>query len=154
MRKTEEIVIDDTRYSTTQYSAGKAVRLLTRLVKIVGKPLGLIASSGGLDAELKPDLVGQAVVALSENLEADDSLKIIQEILEGTLILSDQVNRPIVFDIDFAGRIGHLFKLLQKILLFQYGDFLENLAQATPPVLGSSVKRAAIPMGANRIKAL
>ena len=63
-------------------------------------------------------------------------------------IFDGDTNRPIVFDIDFQGKLGHLFRLLKEILSFQYADFLGDLAAITPKIPASKKQKT------GRIKAL
>src|SRR3990172_1463647 len=127
-REVEEVEIDGTRYSVSQYSAGKAVRLLAKLVKLVGRPIGILTGAG-MDSEIKTDLIASALEALGSSVEPEDLEKLVREILEGTIIFTeDGKNRQIVFDTDFTGRIGHLFRVLKHVLSYQYADFLGDLA--------------------------
>lgn len=144
-RKSEDFEIDGVRYSTTQYSGTKGLTLFAKIAKIAGKPIGILVGSG-LDAEVKPNMIGLAVEALTQNLEPEDFVKTIKEILEGTIIYTDGENRPIIFDKDFGGGIGHLFKLLKHVLAFQYSDFLGGIAEITPAITVRSKQ--------NRVKAI
>lgn len=130
-RNSEDIEIDGTRYTLTQYPATTAVKLLVKLTKVIGKPVAIITAAG-LDASLSMSLVSEAVDALSQNLDPDQFDKMIKEILSGTRFhLEDGKSRELIFDMDFQGRIGHLFKLLKAVLQFQYSDFLGEIAAAS-----------------------
>lgn len=138
MRKDKELYLDGTRYIIGQYNARNAVALLVKLSKIIGKPLGILTAQTERDTEeTKKRLIGEAIEALTSRLESDETLSLIDQILKETSIIDGDTNRPIIFDIDFAGKLGHLFKLLKEILTFQYADFLGDLAAITPSMAAS-----------------
>lgn len=130
--KSEEVSVDGRRYILNQYTAGKAVKLLARIAKVIGKPIALI-TGGGMGKEMTGEILATAVDALTQNLEPDDLDKMIRDILEGTLLIDGNKNKNVVaiFDIEFAGELGHLFNLLKEVLKFQYSDFLAVTAVAT-----------------------
>lgn len=148
MIKDKDLILDGTRYVLSQYTARNAVALLVKLSKIIGKPLGILTGQTEKDSEaVKKKLIGEAIDALTSNLEADETITLIEQILKGVSIIDGDTNRPLVFDIDFAGRLGHLFKLLKEVLMFQYSDFLGDLAAITPSIAVSKKE-------SGRIKAL
>ena len=146
MRKDKDFYLDDVHYLATQYDATKALKLLIRLSKIIGKPLGILTSQTDNEA-LKQGLIGDAIDALTQRIDADETLNLIDQILKCVTIFDGDTNRQIIFDIDFQGKLGHLFKLLKEVLTFQYSDFLGDLAAITP-------KMAASKKQDGRIKAL
>lgn len=136
MLKSEEIVVDDRKYRVSQYTAGTGLKIFTKLAKLIGGPLSMLASKG-MDAEVSGDLLGNAVSALTSQLEPDATLALTKEILLNTQISDNDKYRDITFDYDFAGRFGHLSKLLKEILKFQYADFLGELVAITPNISAS-----------------
>jgi len=145
-KRTEEFEVSGTRYATTHYSTGKSLRLFAKLGKIMGKPMGLIIGAGQ-DAEIQPEMMGDALESLFASTEPEEFEDLVKEILKGTLIFPENgSNREIVFDADFSGKIGELFQVLKHVLMFQY-DFLGDLAGITP---AAPAKRRT----AGRIKAL
>lgn len=128
----EEILVDETKYAVTQYSAGKSLRLLTTLAKVMGEPISIITGSG-LDAKVGPELIGSAIKSLANSASPTEIESLAKAILEGVIIYSAEGHgRQINFDLDFAGKIGHLFKVLKAVLAFQYSDFLAGLADVMP----------------------
>lgn len=146
MRHSHDFEVDGTKYQTSHYPTGKAVRLLTKLGKIIGPSIGSL-SQQGMDTQVSGSMIGDALQKLFENIEADESEALLKEILSGTLIFTDSGNRVIVFDTDFAGSIGRLFKVAKEILQFQYSDFLAGIAEITPATLANKT-------AGNRIKAV
>ena len=147
MRKDKDFYIDDVHYLVTQYPARLALQLLVRLSKIIGKPLGILTAQTD-DEEVKKNLIGEAIDALTQRIDADETLNLVEQLLKCVTIFDGNTNRQIIFDIDFQGRLGHLFKLLKEVLSFQYADFLGDLAAITPTMAASKKREA------GRIKAL
>ena len=149
MRHTEEFTVDDTTYRTTHYAATVANKLLTRIARIVGPGFATLGVAG-MDAEVTPDLIGTAVSSLLAQTDESDMDDLLKKIISTTQIIDSNGNRPIIFDTDFAGKIGHLYKVVKEVLSFQYSDFLAAIVE----LLGQG--SAAIKMQqnpANRIKA-
>lgn len=117
MIHTREILVDGQSYSVTQFSASKGMKLLTRLVKILGEPMASFLSNPDAEAE---GAFQMALGSLSEKLDEDVVLNTVKELID---CLSTSEG-PIQFDTHFAGRFGHLFKVIGEVLKFQYGDFL------------------------------
>lgn len=120
MQKTEVRNIDSHTYEITQYSAGKGLKLLFRLGKILGKPLGLIAESAKSDSK---EFISKAAEALFEHMDENLGEQTVRDILETTRC----DNKPILFDTHFSGQMGHLFKVVKSVLEVQYGDFFSVL---------------------------
>jgi len=147
VRKDKDFYIDEVHYLATQYPAKQALTLLVRLSKIIGKPLGILTAQTD-DENVKKNLIGEAIDALTQRIDADETLNLVEQILKCVSIFDGDTNRPIVFDIDFQGKLGHLFRLLKEILSFQYADFLGDLAAITPKIPASKKQET------GRIKAL
>ena len=116
MIHTREILVDGESYKVTQFSASKGMKLLTRLIKILGEPMASFFSNPDAEQEMAFQV---ALAALSDKLDEDVVLATVKELIDS---LSDG-DGQISFDTHFAGRFGHLFKVLGKILEVQYGDF-------------------------------
>ena len=143
----EEFVVDDTRYITNKYHTPDALRIFAILSKLIGKPFGILAGQG-FDAEASKNLVGEAIDALTQNIDPDKFDHIVKDALKTTEIFTENRKRPIMFNNDFQGKTLHLFKVLKHVLMFQFADFLGELGTIIP---------AAVPMKkpeAGRIQAL
>jgi len=130
MRNSTEFEVDGARYRTTKYPATKGLKILTRLSQVAGEPMAMLMSED-LDKDVSPSFVGAAVRALVEKLDEDLVEMLVKDILSGTDIIDGSKTRPVLpcFDEEFAGRFGHLFKVLKEIVGFQYGDFFGGLAE-------------------------
>lgn len=132
MRRTADLEIDGVRYTTTQYPATGGHKLLIRLAKVAGGPLVSVMSAGGLGADVTPDLIAKAIDSLMGAVDEDMVDKLVKDALATTEVMEDSGRKALIacFDIHFAGRYGHLYKVLKEVLAFQYGDFFGAIAGA------------------------
>ena len=124
-----QIEVDGSTYEVSKYPATRSVKILTRLGKLFGGPLGSLLNNGGLDAELDGESLGRAITELSKELDEQQADILFKDILCTTHVIKDGKRLPLkdIFDIEFTGRIGALFKLLIKVIQFQYADFADGL---------------------------
>lgn len=135
-----------------------ALKLLTRLTKILGKPLGLAADTfmklgnngekgileTALNANIPSDAFAKVMEALAENLEEDQVVDTIETLLESVhgQFEKDRGTRRLQFDIDFAGQTPLLLKVVAAALEVNYGDFfaggLGNLVTRGRPEMVTS----------------
>ncbi len=143
MRGSEEKIVDETRYIFTMFTAGTSVRLLAKLAKIVGKPLGIIISSG-MEAQVTPAMIGDAIQEMASSASPEEFEQTCKELLRGTKIYRDDGRASdLNFDLDFQGRIGHLSRVLKEMFIFQYSGFLGDRADAstgTPAAVARPVR--------------
>ena len=134
-RRTADLEIDGVKYFTTQYPATKGHKLLIRLVKMLGKSVTSAMSVAGeniLDAKINGELIGAAIEPLLESLDENTADKLVKDILETTDVIDEKGKTSLLtaFDVHFAGRYGHLYKVLKEVLAFQYGNFFGVIAEA------------------------
>jgi hypothetical protein len=129
MREPVEKTIDGEKYTFCQLPAKKSLKLLTRLVKIVGPSLGAAVGSvaeGDIDIQTVLDRhldLGAVVAALCDRLEENEVEAIVDTLLS-QVIHAGQGEVSQKFEVLFAGRLPHLFKVLAAALQLEYGDFL------------------------------
>ena len=141
--------IDGETYTVTQFPASKNLRLWTRIVRLLGEPLGALVqgavAAGGLALSAAVDIQG-AVKALAEKLEPLEFESLVRDLLSGTFVKGvgpdgNVVAKDVadVFDGLFAGRMTTLFKVLAFVMEENYADFFAQFAKvaagqpATPP---------------------
>ena len=143
MRGSEEKIVDDTKYIFTMFTAGKSIRLLAKLAKIIGKPIGIIVSSG-MEAQVTPAMIGEAIQEMASSASPEDFEQTARDLLQGTKIFREGGNvSDLNFDLDFQGRIGHLSRVLKEMFTFQYSGFLGDRADAstgTPAAVARPVR--------------
>lgn len=127
--------LDGHQYTIGQWPVQKSLRMFTRLTKLLGEPIaafvmGAQASPGEtksfMDKDLSSDTIAKAVHTLAERLDEELVVRTFEEITSE--ILCD--GKPVVFNVHFMGRIGHLFKVSIAVLRVQYSDFLDELPAA------------------------
>lgn len=155
-------IVDGRTYAFEQLNTTTALKVLAKLTKIIGEPLmiglgslpkkeqprpltaaGVPAplpepvkkkSLGDFDlTELKTDVLGRAVAALTDRLDETEVVALVRQ-LTSEKVLCD--NAPVVFDSHFRGQTAHLFKVLMAALEAQYGDFLGAVTAKAAPVGG------------------
>jgi hypothetical protein len=121
MQRSETKEINGHNYQCTQFSASKGLKMLHRLGKILGPSLSSLA---GMNSEnLQADMLGSAIGSLFANCSEAEFETTVKELLTTTTIDGRAIN----FDLDFAGDLGSLFKLLAFVLKVQYGNFFDGL---------------------------
>ena len=123
MLELAEKSVDGIKYEFQQFGAKESLKTLMRLSKILGKPIALALGSLGEKVDfsnVKGDLLADAAQALTERLDQDEVLNLIQ------LLTADKVlceGKKVSFDLHYQGRLDHLFKVLGAALEVQYGNF-------------------------------
>lgn len=127
MRYEQEVVVDGEHYLVHQFPATKAMKMLTRIVKLIGEPVSVLSDGFNSDAkEILPKAVRALAERLDENVVEQTVKDLLRSVFQGGTCVADR------FDTHFQGRIGHMFKLLAEVLRYQYGDFLAVLAASAP----------------------
>lgn len=143
MRHHYDFEIDGVKYAGNQFAPSKALRIFARLVRIAGKPvaalLGEDFSSLKIDKELVAKVLGAKlnlpalVESIAEVADPDEIDSLTKALTEGLIVYVDGKSRDVSFEIDFQGRIGHLFKVIGKVLVNQFADVF-GVAVARPVV--------------------
>ena len=129
MREPIEKTIDGEQYTFYQLPPKKSLKLMTRLVRIIGAPISaalgdLPDGQVNLEMILESDLnLGAIVGALCDRLDENEVEAIVDALLS-QVIHAGQGEVSKKFDVLFAGRLPHLFKVLGAALEVEYGDFL------------------------------
>lgn len=128
MRNIVEKQVDSHTYAFTKFETSKGLDILERLIQLVGEP---IAMMGGMSAEEGVDqndssILAKAMGALQSGMSKQKTAPLLKDILVGATC----DGKPIGFEIHFAQRYGHLFKVIWAALEVQFGDFLDVLKDA------------------------
>lgn len=130
MRETKREEIDGTIYELGHLSPGEAIKVLTRITKIIGKSidkdsLGDATNIIGSDAS---GIIGKLVEQLDEELTLTTIKQLLSQVRicegEKTILVSN------VFEVHFAGRIYHMLKVVTASFKHNYSDFLAGLTSA------------------------
>lgn len=134
--KYKEIEIGGSRYTIRMFTPTKALKVLTRLTKLVGEPLAQAAN--GMDKDLA-EVLPRIVHTLIERLDEQEVERLIKEDLIDA-VLFEGVPVKQIFDLHFQGRIGDLFKVLIEVVKYNYQDFFKGLAAATGKLAGPKLE--------------
>ena len=125
-RSTKKVTIDRMSYEFTQLSPRDSLKVLARLTKLLGAPLGEIINHIPIKVE-RPTIedfkglkIGNVVTQLVERLDEDSAIETIE-------LLFTQVSRNgksvTLEDIDFQGNLMNLFKCVGHALEVNFSDF-------------------------------
>jgi len=120
--ETKEKTIDNHVIMVTQFPGRRALFFKTRLIKLVGPSIAQMFTGKGLDATTDFTTISRALDKLAENLNEDDYVKFILDLLQCTRFDGQEIKEG-VFDIEFAGNLLLMYKVLWFTLEVNYGSF-------------------------------
>lgn len=133
MREPVDKVIDGETYTFCQLPPKKSLKLLTRLLRIIGPTVGAAMEGigagnlGNVAALIGADIdLSVIVTALCDRLDENEVEAIIDTLLS-QVIHNGQGEVSKKFDALFGGRLPHLFKVVGEALRVEYGDFLAGM---------------------------
>jgi hypothetical protein len=125
MRPPQTKTISGTKYTVTPLETSTGLKMLTRLLRILGPSVKDIRSFG--------DLKAMALVAfgsLAERLEDADVEAIVQTLAASTKVGNDPKKQPAlstIFELHFSGDYLPLFQWLAFALEVNFGTFFREL---------------------------
>jgi hypothetical protein len=117
MIETREKIIDGATYSVTQLPARRALRLKAKLIKTFGS-FFVSADSSALQSMFQ---------SLDENLFESLCMEMIQGVRKNGVELT-----PATFDLEFAGDMASLYKLLLFVVEVNFANFFSMLGIGIP----------------------
>lgn len=149
MIQTKEKTINGAKYSVTQMTARKALRMKAKLLRLFGPPLAQIF----LPSKDKPmdgmafskDEAVKALQNLVCELQEDDFEKLCMELLVGVRKEGMELTEQII-DLEFAGDLASLFQVVWFVLEVNFASFfgesgIGNLFAAPIPPKQTSTKK-------------
>jgi len=129
MIDSKEKQIDERSVSVTQFPARIGLKIKLRIAKMIAP--GLASATGilqsGLEADFDSKVLAYAVGQLVDSMGNDATVDfIVKELMQGTRLDDKEINDA-VFDMEFAGNYGLLYKILAFVLEVNYGSFFESL---------------------------
>lgn len=136
MRQFEEREIDGEIWTVQQFPATVGLKMLSRLARLCGGPLGQAvgAFTKGLDSELDVGLLGKAIGSLAERLDENEIEVLVKRLLQDTRVNGKEVLPQ--FDTLFQARYLTLLQVLGMVLEV-------NFKLPLPELLGSVREQAA-----------
>jgi len=125
--KQKYVTIGDSEYMIMVLPPTRAIKLLTKLAKIIGEPMStLTAGKQGEDGQVSGvDMLPKAVSLLMQNLDEQASINLIKEMM--TCVTVD--NKSVNFEKQFHGKLGELMKVCKEVLEVNYADFLQEISE-------------------------
>lgn len=127
MRHTENIEVDDTTYEFTHLPATTAYKMQLRLVALFGESLGAAISGLDLKAGIKKSNINvqQVLGVLGNKIDDPEVMGLVKDLMVNIRFQNQDLAK--IFDTHFAGRIGHMWKVVIAQVKFQFRDFFEDL---------------------------
>lgn len=128
----KELEVNGMTYMVQYYPATQGTKIFLTLTKLVAEPIA--NGIGGLSGDINPSdadvskFLPQAVSALMTNVEPEKTTAFIKEILSTTICEGEEISKT--FNTHFAGKQGHMLKLVLEVLKFQFGDLGELLGES------------------------
>lgn len=143
-RETVKREIDGSLYEFHTMPAKAALKVLTRLTKVVGEPLGLLGDAllgggkagavgaegdglvkGALETDIPQGALGKVLAAVTDRLDENQVLETVELVLVSVYVQgpSDAGTRTIRFEQDFGGRMLTMLKVFAAALEVNFSDF-------------------------------
>ena len=123
MIETKDKTIGDSVYSVTQMPGLTALRMQSKLLKLVGPSFAQMVASAGsksLDSGL-----ASAASLLFNQLDPDTFENLVKDLLKGVRKDGKEIDKNIL-NMDFAGNLNELFQVLQYVIEVNYADFFQD----------------------------
>lgn len=124
MQGTKEVSLNDTNYTFTQMPPTRALKVLNRIIKMVGPGVAQIWAGKGLDAGTD-EAIPKVVQGLCNNMDEDKVIALIKDEIMDTVLIGGAKGSK-VFDNHFTGKLGEMFKVMGIALEHNYKDFLSE----------------------------
>lgn len=126
-RELVEKYVGDQKYQIAEFGTTESLKMLTRLSKILGPSFSMAMSGAKLkDKQAQTELFGKAVGELTQRLDEEEVVALAKKLVECCL---KGEGAKINFEMEFKGKLGHLFKLLKAVLEVQYGNFFQEMSE-------------------------
>lgn len=119
MIETKEKVIGESNYSVTQMPAMTAIKMQARLLRLIGPSFGAMVASGDDSS------IPTAISLLTDKLDANTFETLVLDLCRGARKDGVEMTRQKI-DLDFAGNLNELFRVIQFILEVNFSDFFQE----------------------------
>lgn len=128
VRVEKDFSLDGEDYKIIMFPAEQGLKVLTKLVKIVGEPMMELAKMQQ-DKTAMYDHLASAIRSLALKLDDDNVVSLCKTLCSCVIKGGDgSMTLDRKFNLHFQGRLGHMFKLLVEVVNHNYADFLDVLA--------------------------
>jgi hypothetical protein len=122
----QEKEIDGHVYQFSKFGAKKSLKILRRILGIIGEPFAVAMGSAKGDGKLferqiDPSILAGAIKSLIDRADEDTVIQLMEDLCGESGCLCD--GKKVLFDTHYESRLPHLFKVFRAALEVQYGDF-------------------------------
>jgi hypothetical protein len=120
-----ETDIGDVHYSMRMFDGETSLLVLVKLMKLIG-PAIATGMSNGLSAEVTGPMLQQALTQLFSNMTHAEVKELVVKLLEQC----EADGKPLInglWKFHFAGKIGHMMRVLVWAVRSQYADFFADM---------------------------
>ena len=125
MIETHEKIIDDFKIMVTEMPAMRALRIQTRILKIIGAPFCELVNINIDDEQSQHSCFSKAVNLLCQNLNEIEFENLVIELCQSVRVDGHEMKKALI-DITFTAKLNTLFKILIYILEVNYADFFQE----------------------------
>ena len=124
MIETKEEIIDGDNYTVTQFPARKAINIKAKLLRLFGSSLAQLVLNDDTSDNL--NLKNQSMISAFQDLTANLNEKDFENLV---VVLLSSVRKngieltPEIIDLEFAGQLETLYKVLWFVLRVNYESF-------------------------------
>ena len=122
MISVKEKEIDGEKYAVTQMTARQALKMQAKLIKLLG-PCVSEAVAVAFSKEKKEDGLSKVIIALANQLDEKTFDGIVFELIQGVRKNGMELREGEI-NLEFAGALNTLFKVIGFVLEANYSDFL------------------------------
>lgn len=134
MLRTETRTIGDLDVTTTQFSALRSLRLMTKLGSIVAP---LLAKLDSIRLDTKLTDIAPVVSEVFAHLSPDEAIALVQEVLASTYVVKSGEKIELAggakIDLVFNGNLAGLLKTVVFAIEVNFKDFFSGLNGGTTP---------------------
>lgn len=125
MIETHEKMIDDFNVMVTEMPAMRALRIQTKLLKIIGSPLSELLKIKPDDEDSENNCFSKSVTILCQNLNENDFENLVLELCLCVRVNGHEMKKSFI-DITFTAKLNTLFKILAYVIEVNYADFFQE----------------------------
>lgn len=140
MISVKERTIDGSKYSVTQMTARQALMMQAKLFKLLGPCVSELVTAIG---EMKDAGIARAIMALATSLDEKTFDKLVFELLQGVRKNGVELREGEI-NLEFAGALNTLYKVIGFVLEANYADFWEE-GGILKPLIAAAQAAAAKP---------
>jgi hypothetical protein len=119
MIETKEKEIGDAVYSVTQMPAIRALKIQSRLLRLVGPSFAAMIASG------EDSSIPMAISLLTDKLDENTFEKLVLDLMQGVRKDGAELTKGKI-DLEFAGNLNELYRVLQFVLEVNFADFFQD----------------------------